>query len=132
MENVIDRPPTDTTPPALPPFLTHKRGPERRRVFIVPDICRAEQRTRLFDPTNNWITIVYQWMVRIEGDSVGDPAAEWELAHTSMRRYRQWLETYETDNGLAPNIQFGGGIRSGLADPTFYGRWLEHAKKTFC
>ena len=130
MTLVLEREPT-TGSPILPPYL-RKKGPERRRVIILPDIIRIEQATDVFDHQNNWKTTVYQWMDRIIGDSVFDPTATWQCAHITTRTYRQWLETYDTENGLPPHISFGGCIVAGEADLTFYPRWLEYAKATFC
>lgn len=132
MVAVIDKPPiVGGAPPELPPFLRKRRsGPERRQI-IMPDMIRLEQQTNLMDQENNWQTTIYQWMVRITGESIWDVDAKWELAHTSMRRYRQWLETYEFIDGIPPHVQFGGAIEAGTGDPTFYPRWREYAKEMF-
>jgi len=117
-------------PPELPPFLQRKRGPGRR-VVILPDILRIENQTRIFDRKSNWITIVYHWMNRVTGESIFDPATKWETTHTSTRRYRQWLETYHTDDGIPPHISFGGAIEAGERDETFHCRWQDYARETF-
>lgn len=132
MSVTIERPPTAGAPPALPPFLQKRRGGPERRVIILPCLLRIEQRTKLLDSANNWQTIVYQWMTRIVGESLWDPEAKWELTHTSTRRYRSWLETYEWKDGIPPHIQFGGAIEAGQGDPTFYDRWKAYAKEMFC
>ena len=127
MNDVMNKPPTTVTPPALPPYLTRKRGPERRRIVIMPDIVMADQVMRLPNVEKNWYTLVYRWMLRVDMDS-----GMATRTITSTRLYRQWLETYETDSGVPPHIAFGGAIESGEADPTFYPRWVEYAKEIFC
>lgn len=131
MTLTIERPPVTGAPPELPPFLRKRRGGPERRVIILPDIVRIEQQTKIYDRENNWITIVYQWMDRVIGESLFDPASTWECTHTSTRRYRQWLETYEMKDGIAPHIQFGGAIEAGTGDPTFHPRWVKYAQETF-
>lgn len=128
MNDVIDR----TRPPDLPPFLRKRRGGPNRRVLILPDLLRIEQQTTILDREHNWQTTIYQWMVRVTGENFWDPEAKWELAHTSMRRYRNWLETYEMVDGIPPHIQFCGAIEAGERDETFYPRWREYAKELFC
>ncbi len=126
-----ERPKLSGQPPVLPPFLRKRGGPERR-VVILPDITRIEGATHLRDYENNWITIVYEWMNRVTtSDSILSPNSRWETAHTSMRRYRQWLEIYEAKDGLPPHIQFGGAIEAGEGDPTFYSRWQAYAREMF-
>ena len=115
-------------PPQLPPYLRRRDEPERR-VRIVPSILRMEYSSRLQDYKNNWTTIVYYWMDRIEG-SIFDPTS-WSTTHITTRLYKQWLETYSFDNDIPPHIVFGGAIESGKGDPTFYQRWREYAKETF-
>jgi hypothetical protein len=111
-------------PPALPPFL--RDGPERKpRCFIMPDISRAEIRTKTVH--DNCYTIHYSWMMRIWGayESV-------EVTHVNTRLYRQWLETYRTEHGIPPHIQFGGAVEANpKGDPTFHQRWVEYARSTF-
>ncbi len=128
---VIDRPPIVGSPP-LPPMLQKRRGGPERRTIILPDIFRAEVCTRIRDTENNWITLVYQWMNRIVGEGVFDPDSRWQFAHTSMRRYHQWLETYHSDDGIPPHISFGGAIVAGERDETFHSRWQQYARETFC
>lgn len=111
--------------PPLPPFLQPKRRPHGRYI-IVPDISRGECRDRLSSYDNNWYTLVYRWMIRIEAES-----GQMEFAHTATRRYRAWLETYQTDTGIAPHIAFGGAIEAGEGDPTFHGRWIAYARELF-
>lgn len=130
MTALLDKPPVCGAPPPLPPFLRRRGRPERRTI-IIPDIIRIEHATHLRDYENNWITIIYQWMNRVRGGGLFDPDSRWECAHTSTRRYRQWLETYETDDRIPPHISFGGAIEAGQGDPTFYPRWQEYARETF-
>ena len=131
MVEVIERPPAVGAPPQLPPSLRRRRGGPERRTIILPNLFRAESATKIRDLENNWITIIYQWMDRVTGESVFDLAATWECAHISTRRYRQWLETYQHENGIPPHIGFGGAIMSGEGDPTFYPRWQAYARETF-
>lgn len=118
-----------TIPPNLPPYFKRRDEPERR-IRIVPSILRMEYSSRIRDYKNNWTTIVYYWMDRIEGKSIFNPTS-WNTAHISTRLYKQWLETYSFKDGIPPHIQFGGAIESGKGDPTFYQRWKEYAKETF-
>lgn len=120
-----------TCPPILPPFLRGRRDEPERRIIILPDIIRIEDSESLYDHSNNWITTIYHWMNRVTGECMFSPDARWECAHTSSRRYRQWLETYETKDNIPPHIQFGGAIKSGSGDPTFHSRWLAYARETF-
>lgn len=119
-----------TEPPELPPFL-RRRGEPRREVIIIPDIWYAEQVMRIHDHENNWITLIYGWMNRVSGGGILCPDSRWEGAHVSTRRYRNWLETYETKSGIPPHIGFGGAIEAGTGDPTFYSRWQDYARGTF-
>jgi hypothetical protein len=128
---VVDKPPITGAPPILPPFLTPDKRPERR-IIILPDLCRIESQQVLKDFTHNWQTCISQWMMRITNGSVLEGSGTWEFAHTHTRRYRQWLETYETPDGIPPHIQFGGAIEAGERDTTFYPRWCAWAKETFC
>lgn len=124
--DTIDRPPV-SEPPSLPPFLQPKRRGGGRWI-IVPDICRGECADRIPDHKNNWYTIVYRWMVRIDRES----GAIAGITHTSTRTYRQWLETYHTDTGIPPHIGFGGAIVAVPGgDRTFKPRWEDYARATF-
>jgi hypothetical protein len=122
----IERPPTSSVPPELPPFLTKRRGGGRPRRIIMPSMMHVEQVMRLPDREENWYTLIYRWMMRWDLE-----ANEAELTVTSTRRYRQWLETYETDDGIPPHICFGGAIEAGAPDPTFHSRWKKYAQETF-
>jgi hypothetical protein len=126
----IDRPPTVGNLPPLPPYLQSKRRPGRG-VIITPDILLMHQSQKITDINNNWITIVHNWMNRIQG-SLFDTDCKIEIAHSHSRRYHQWLETYEMTDGIPPHIQYGGCIESGKGDPTFLPRWTQWAKETFC
>ena len=111
--------------PPLPPFLQPKRRPNGR-YLIVPDITHAEKVDRIPSGDNNWYTLIYRWMVRIEIES-----GRMEFTHTATRRYKMWLETYHLENGIPPHIGFGGAIESGKGDPTFYDRWTDYARELF-
>jgi hypothetical protein len=127
---VIDKPGSPTNLPPLPPFLRGKPRPERG-VYIIPDIIRIEQSQEIMDHQNNWITTIYSWMNRVHGNILFDDNFKLEIAHAHSRTYRQWLETYETKNGVPPHISFSGCIKSGQHDPSFYTRWTEWARETF-
>lgn len=127
---VIDKPPVAGSPPILPPYLRPKEHPERKTI-IIPDLCRLGSAQLLKDYKNNWQTEIHIWMIRVQGEGMFDAGARWEMAHTQSRRYRQWLETYKTSNGVPPHINFGGAIEAGEGDPTFYPRWVEWATETF-
>lgn len=131
MHDLLNKPPI-SAPPDLPPFLTKKKGPERRRIIIIPDLRFMEGTyQKVYDHENNWITIIYAYMNRVIGEGIFDPSAHWEFANVHTRRYRMWLETYEMKNGIPPHISFGGAIESGQGDPTFLSRWQDYARETF-
>jgi len=127
MMDVLDKPPGTAGPPTLPPFLRKRGGGGRPKWVILPDLMLAEQATTLLDREHNWITLAYRWMIRLNTETW-----EGERAFVHTRVYRQWLETYEAKDGLPPHICFGGAIEARDADLTFYPRWVEYAKETFC
>jgi hypothetical protein len=124
MTLTIDRPPTTGTPD-LPPFL-RKKGPERGRWIIMPDIRLAGCSHQFHSTENNWITVCYTHMIRFRG-----VFEDLEMSTIYHRRYRNWLETYECPDGIPPHIAFGGAIVAGEADPTFKPRWNEYARLHF-
>lgn len=126
LDSITKRPDEIQSLPPLPPFLQPKRR-GKDRFLIIPDIRFIEHRDVVRSQSNNWISIIYRWMIKVESDSL----IPVDTAHTSMRKYRQWLETSTQEDGIPPHIQFGGCIISGEADPTFKSRWIDYAQKLF-
>ena len=126
-----DHTPVDSDLPPLPPYLTRRRGGPERRTIILPDISRVETSIKIYDRQNNWITTIYQWMNRVVGEGIFDPQSKWWTAHICTRAYRNWLQTYETKDGIPPHISFGGAIEAGERDITFKDRWTDYARETF-
>jgi hypothetical protein len=126
VEDILERPPVDTTPPALPPFFRRKGGPDRKRI-ILPDIARADISSKTLHE-GVW-TIHWVWMARWDMSS-----GHYEVAHVNTRRYRQWLdEDYDQpSNGIPPHIQFGGArIPTPDQPKDIYTPWVAYAKKAF-
>lgn len=129
----IDKPKNisiDSEPPRLPPYLRGKDDRPNRRTIILPNISRIEAAQYYYSTENNWITIIYPWMDRIIGESIFDYIS-WQSTHISTRLYRQWLDAYQIKDGIPPHISFGGAIKSGEPDETFYPRWQEYARYMF-
>jgi len=136
MSLTIERPPTAGAPPELPPYLRKRRGGPERRVVILPDMRLIMHQSVVGSAVDDWQTVIYQWMVRITGaENIFSPEATWEGAHISTRRYRRWLETYETPDGIPPHIQFAGRMPHtpppAPPDPTLFERWKAYAQETF-
>ena len=127
MSTITIDPPIAGGLPPLPPFLQPKRR-DGGRWIILPDICRLDATDTVFDRNNNWKTDIYRYMSKFDTET----KTFIDLAHTSTRKYRQWLETYQTEDGIPPHISFGGAIVAGKGDPTFHSRWKEYALATFC
>ena len=126
---VIDKPILSSVPPELPPYLKRK-GEPRRRVIIMPSLEPGRGSTQLIkDFNNNWQTVVHNHMIRITHVEGQEDVVE--FAHSHSRRYRDWLSTYETTNGVPPHIMFSGCIESGQGDPTFKSRWEAWAREMF-
>lgn len=123
MQDILDRPPIDSEPPELPPFLRKRRG-GGGQWLIMPSIIHLDAFHLMRDTQNNWQTAVYLWMVKWRPES-----GEMYLAHSHSRKYRQWLETYDYE--VLPHIVFAGALESREADPTFFPRWVEWAKEYF-
>jgi hypothetical protein len=124
MQDVLERDPVMASPPSLPPYLQRRKGPERRWI-VLPDISRCHVTTRTVH--DGVYTIHYVWMARWDLDR-----GDYEIAHVNTRKYRQWLDTFETDDKVPPHIQFGGAVTADPENPQdIYTPWVEHARRTF-
>jgi len=127
MMDVLDKPPvTGGDLPPLPPYLQPKRRGGGGRRVILPCLMRAHLTLVVPDRRFNWVTIVYHYMTRWDFDE-----GIVETAIVPTRRYRNWLQTYETDDGVPPHVAFGGKIEPSDPDPTMFERWQRYAKEQF-